>query len=457
MDSAHRVRRRGRILLWVVLALLVVFVGLLVFQKLSVNRLRFVPDASLMAELAEATFEEDRAGLDATAWPQWRGPRRDGITTAPDLLTQWPSGGPPRLWRIDGGDGYSSFAVAGGWAYSMLAAGSKEAVVCWDVRNGKERWRHSYDPAASFDYGGPRATPTVVGDRLYTVSSAGVLMCLRTSDGKVVWERDLRQELGAVPPKWGFATSPLVEDGRVFVTPGGSGGRCLAAFAVDDGKLLWTAQDDPAGYSSPIAMTVAGVRQVVYFTGRRVLAVTPDEGKLLWEHPWPTEFQVNAATPMVIHGRAGQQDLTWVFISSGYAKGAALLKIIPRGSKFQARAVYESNELCCHFVSPVRHGDYLYALDETRDLTCLAIRTGKALWRERGFKKGTLIRCDDILVVLGEGGNLALIEPSPEEYREVARARPFRNRCWTTPALADGRLFLRDQRHVLCLSVGSRK
>jgi outer membrane protein assembly factor BamB len=439
---------------WVAAALLVAFVALLVVQKFLANRLRFVPDEDLMAELAEATLDEDRAGLDSKAWPQWFGPRRDGVTTAPDLLAEWPSGGPPRLWRVEGGDGYSSFAVVGDSAYSMVASGGREAVVCWDVSSGKERWRHPYTPSATFDYGGPRSTPTVVADRLYTVSSAGVLMCLATDDGKVAWERDLVQELGGVAPRWGYATSPLVEDGRVFVAPGGSGGRCLAAFAAADGKLLWAAQDDPAGYSSPIAVTVAGVRQVVFFTGKRVLGVTPEAGKLLWEHPWLTEFQVNAATPLLVRGRSGKKDLAYVFISSGYAKGAALVKVEPSGSgTFRARAVYESNELCCHFASPVRHGDHLYGMDETRDLTCLDLRTGKAVWRERGFKKGTLIRVDDRLLALGEDGKLALIEASPQEYRELARARPFRGKCWTLPALADGRLFLRDQKHVLCLDV----
>jgi outer membrane protein assembly factor BamB len=437
-----------------VLALLVAFGALLLFQKFFVKRLRFIPDVDLMSELGEATLDEDGAGLERKVWPQWRGARRDGITTAPDLLTEWPSDGPPRLWREEGGDGYSSFAVTGDAAYSVIAATGREAVVSWDVRDGKERWRHSYKPAASFDYGGPRGTPTVVGDRLYTVSSAGVLMCLATADGKVIWERDLIQELGGEAPRWGFATSPLVEDGRVFVVPGGRKGNCLAALSADDGKVLWQAEEDSAGYSSPIAVTVAGVRQVVFFTGRGLFGVTPEEGKLLWKHPWLTEFQVNAATPLVIRGHLGEKDLTWVFISSGYGKGAALVKIVPDGRKFEAKAVYESNELCCHFASPVRRGDYLYGLDETRDLTCFALRTGKAVWRERGFKKGTLIRIDDRLLALGEDGKLALIEASPEEYREVARARPFvRSKCWTMPVLADGRLFLRDQRHVLCLDV----
>jgi outer membrane protein assembly factor BamB len=339
----------------------------------------------------------------------------------------------------------------------MIAASeNEEAVMCWNVADGKERWRASYAPGKTIQYGGPRATPTIDGQRLYTVSSTGMLMCLGTGDGKVIWERNLAEELGAVMPRWGFAFSPLVESGRVFAIPGGTGGRCLAAFSADDGKLMWASQDDPAGYSSPIGVTIAGTRQIIFFTGRRLLGVTPDEGKLLWEFPWNTSFEVNAATPEVIHARSGDKDLTYVFISSDYGKGCGLVKIQSDGGKFQAKAVYESNELCCHFASPVRHGEYIYGMDERRDLTCLSLRTGQVAWRQPGFQKGSLLRVDDRLIVLGEQGKLALIDASPDGYHELAAMRPFRNRSWTMPVLADGRLFLRDQRQVMCLDVRKR-
>jgi outer membrane protein assembly factor BamB len=455
MSAAHTSGpRRGRILLWLALALLMAFLGLLTFQKFFANRPRYAQDEGLMEELASATILDDTTGFDARAWPQWRGSRRDGVTTAPDLLMKWPAEGPKRLWRTDGGDGYSSLAVVGDSAYSMIAVGEgQEAVVCWNIADGKERWRHPYQPGKSFQYGGPRATPTIDGQRLYTVSPTGLLLCLNTRDGEEVWKHDLSAELGAVMPQWGFSFSPLVEGDRVFALPGGKSGKCLAAFAKEDGALLWTAQNDPAGYSSPVAATIAEVRQIVFFTGRRLLAVTPDKGKLLWEFPWQTSFDVNAATPEVIHARSAQTELTYVFLSSGYGRGCALVKIIAEGGKFRAKAVYENNELCCHFASPVRHGEHIYGLDETRDLTCLSLRTGQAVWRQPGFLKGTLLRVDDHLIVLGEQGKLALIDATPKGYRELAKARPFRGRCWTTPVLADGRLFLRDQQQVMCLDV----
>jgi outer membrane protein assembly factor BamB len=455
MNMARQQQSRpARILLWMSLFLFVVFLGLIVYWKFFADPFRYASDADLLDELARAVLIDDKDGLDAKLWPQWRGPRRDGVTTAGDLLTKWPAKGPKPLWRIDGGDGYSSVTVAGNSAYSMIAVGEgQEAVVCWNIQNGKERWRRVYDPGSQVQYAGPRTTPTIEGTRLYTVSSTGLLMCLGTGDGEVIWQHDLPQELGAVIPRWGFAFSPLVQGDRVFAMPGGSQGRCLAAFAKDDGTLLWAAQDDPAGYSSAVAATVAGVRQIVFFTGRRLVAVTPEDGRLLWEYPWKTSFDVNAATPEVIRARVDDMEETYLFISSGYGRGCALVKILQRDGKFGAKAVYDNNELCCHFGSPVRHGEYIYGLDETRDLTCLSLRTGQAVWRQRGFQKGTLLRVDDRLIVLGESGKLALVEASPEGYRELAVARPLRNRCWTMPVLADGRLYLRDQRLVMCLDV----
>jgi outer membrane protein assembly factor BamB len=465
--ASRHLRRSGRIsrlALWAITVLVLLFAGLVLYQLLIANRRRFGRDDDLFAELAGAKLVDlhPPADYNPAAWPQWRGAFRAGLTHAPDLLTDWPEGGPERLWEADAGEGYSSFAIARGLAVSLLGRDGQEVVVCWDLETGKERWQHPYTPAAAYDYGGPRATPTIDGERVFTMGSAGLLLCLDLATGKVVWQKDLRREVGAIAPRWGFACSVLVEGDRVYVAPGGTSGRCLAAFHKEDGKLAWVAQDDPAGYSSPVLMTVAGVPQVVFFTGRRLLGVTPDEGKLLWEFPWETQFEVNAATPLPIRaelprsGRAtpDSKPLDYVFISAGYRKGCALVKVIPEGKgRFHARAVYESNELCCHFSSPVRIADHLYALDETRDLTCLELRTGQVKWRQRGFRKGSLIGVDGKLIVLGENGHLALVEADPERYHELARCKPFRNRCWTLPVLADGRLLLRDQQKVLCLKL----
>jgi outer membrane protein assembly factor BamB len=339
--------------------------------------------------------------------------------------------------------------------YSMVGLDDEtEAVVAWNAADGKERWRHAWKPATTFQYGGPRSTPTLAGGRLYVVTVSGTLLALNADSGQMVWQVDLVQKLGATPPRWGCSCSPLVEGNRVFVVAGGSRGRCLAAFERDTGELLWAGQSDPAGYSSPVAITVEGVRQIVFFTARRLLGVAPENGRLLWEFLHETPFEVNAATPVPITARRDGKEMQYLFISSGYSKGSALVRILPGpGGSFRARAVYYSNELCCHFASPVLHRGHLYALGDNLGLTCLDVRTGELKWQESGFYRGSLIRVNGYLLVLGENGQLALVEATPEEYREKARASPFRRRCWAAPALAEGRLFLRDQKQVVCLDL----
>ena len=450
--------------MWTVVVLCLVFVALVAYQKFYADGSRFTSDIDLLEEVAGVEFIDEPTV--AAPWTQWRGPNRSGVLSMPDLLRDWPEGGPKRLWSRTGGEGYSSFGVAGGKAFTMIGrSDNAEAVVCLDLADGETVWEQSFDNRKEFQYGGPRATPTLVGGRLFTVTSDGLLVCLNQADGKPVWQTDMQAEVGAAPPRWGFAFSPLVVGKYVYATPGGSAGRCLAAFHRDTGKLAWAAQDDPAGYSSPVAATLGGVDQILFFTGRRLLGVRPESGELLWQFVWDTKFEVNAATPLVIRAKAGKREIDYVFISSGYGKGCALVKVAAKGGTFSAKAVYESNELCCHFSSPVRHADHLYALDETRDLTCLDLRTGTVAWRfakedgeapalrNVGYKKGSIVRIDDVLLVLGEDGKLGLVAADPNEYRELAATRPFRDRCWTTPVVAEGKVLLRDRKRIVALDI----
>ncbi|MFQ3593058.1 MAG: PQQ-binding-like beta-propeller repeat protein, partial [Gemmataceae bacterium] len=334
------------------------------------------------------------------------------------------------------GEGYSSFAIRNGLAWTMLERDGQEAIVCLDLQSGQTKWQHHYRPEKTFDYGGPRATPAVEGDDLFTVSSDGRVMRLSAEHGEVIWE----VPLGLPTPRWGFAASPLVIGQQVFAAG--------VAFDRETGSRLW-GLGDAAGYSSPVTLRLGTQTQVVFFTGTHLVGVRPEDGAERWRLAWPTFSQVNAATPLVVAAGQGEQAFAYVFISSGYGKGSALVKIASERGRSMARMVYETTELCCHFASPVRVGDYLYALDEERDLTCLELRTGRVRWRQRGFQKGSLIRVGQRLVILGEKGNLALVEANPERYEEITTARPFRDRCWALPALAEGQLLLRDRRHMV--------
>jgi outer membrane protein assembly factor BamB len=439
---------------WLAGLCLTVFALLTIYQLTLADRVRFTPHVNLMAELNDAIFRDEELNQGPHDWPQWRGPLRTGFTRQPDLTTN--SLNKP-VWQAEGGDGYSSLAVSAGRVFTMVATDGQEAVLALDADKGTELWRHAYRPARSFDYGGPRATPTVQGDWLYTLGSAGNLMCINVHTGKLRWEVNLPEKVGAIAPKWGFACSPLLDNDRLFVIAGGTNGRCLAAFTPANGDLLWATQDDSAAYSSPIAIDVAGKRQIVCFTAHRLMSVDPANGKLLWELPWVTSFDVNASTPLPIKGPSNHSnDLDYLFISTGYGKGSALVRVDGVGG--QAAFVYETNALCCHFSSPVRHGDYLYGIDEQRQLTCLELKTGEVKWRQTGFQKGNLILVEGDLLVFGENGKLVICAATPEGFVEKAKGQPFRvgRGCWAAPAVAQGRVYLRDQQKIVCLDLRSR-
>jgi outer membrane protein assembly factor BamB len=432
---------------------LLLFFGLASYEKFGPDRPRLQVDHSLTEELASAVFLDDEPAPAEVGWPQWRGPNRDGVAHDPDLLTTWPRSGPRQMWRVKGGGGYSSFAVQDGRAYTMLQDGAKEVVVCLSAEDGKDVWRHAYESGREPQFPGPRATPTLDEGRLYTVGATGGMYCFDAASGRVLWQHDLKAEFQAAFGQWGAASSPLVEGRLVLANPGGPGGNSVVAFDKVSGERVWSALDDPPAYSSPIAFTLAGVRQVVFFTTRGVVGLSAGDGKELWRYPWETEFNVNAATPLAFRARVGQQVFDYVFISSGYGKGCALLKVSPSGAgQFKVELVYEGNQLRSHFATPVRHGAYVYGFDNSM-LVCLDLRTGEVCWKQRGFDKGSLLCVDDYLLVLGEDGLLALAEADPTEYREQARARPFSGRSWTLPALAGGRLFLRNESELLCLDL----
>jgi outer membrane protein assembly factor BamB len=456
-------RRAANYLLIIALVLFLVFAGLAVYHRYFSTQLRFTGDESLQAELASATLlDDDEVAPDRRDWPQWRGIRRDGVAFEPHLLKQWPEDGPRQLWQVPDSQGLSSFVVRGDRCYTMLRQNNREIVVCLGSDSGQEIWHFEYEAKANFREGGsgPRSTPALDGDRLYTVGINGQLNCLDVQTGKSAWPHghDLLQEFNASNLQWGVSFSPLIEGDLVVTTPGGPDGNAIVAFNKTTGELAWKSQSDPMSYSSPIAATIGGVRQIVVLAAKKALGVSAQDGSLLWSLDWTVDFDVNAATPLAFKAKSGDKILDYVFISSGYGKGCTLLKIAKGDNGFTARPVYVGNQMKSHFATPVRHGDYLYGFDETR-LSCLAIKTGKITWSKSGFNKGSLLAVNDCLVVLGETGDLALIEANPQEAKEIARARPFPRRpqhAWTMPVLAEGKLFLRDENMLLCLELSEK-
>jgi outer membrane protein assembly factor BamB len=448
MPTDSHCPRSGRVLDYLVIGLLsFVFAGLGLYHYRRLDR--SMVDEDKAKELAERKLTDQRR--DSHDWPGWRGPNRDGVSTESGLLTNWPANGPKLLWQQRTGEGFASVAVVNGRVFTIYQDQGNESVACWNAETGKEHWRFTYPCYYQNSYGnGPRSTPTVSGDCVYTVGGTGMMHCLKAfSDnpgGELVWSKDLMGEFNAEVPKWGVAFSPLVEDGRVFIMPGGSDGNALAALDPRTGAVLWKKHDDPASYASPIGATFQGRRQILFFTGTRLVSVRPDTGEQLWDFAWPVEYNCNIATPIVVD--------EYVYISSGYGRGCAMLKIDKTGETWQPSLVYKNRNMKTHFSSCVRHQDHVFGFDDS-NLTCMNIRTGKVAWKERGFDKGSVLLADDRLIIYGESGVLALAEANPAEYREISRFQfsDEKRSCWSVPVVAEGRLYVRDQQKLACFDV----
>lgn len=388
-------------------------------------------------------------------WPQWLGPNRDGRSTETGLNVDWQAKEPAELWRKPLGGGYSSVLQVGGMLYTMDRQGSEERVVCLEAATGNEVW--SYRSAA--DYGtlrmgyaeGPRATPAVQNGRIYTVGATGQFLCLalpeKGQQPRLLWKHDLVPEFEAYIPSWGVSCSPLLEGDMVIVQPGGKAGS-VVAFDKVSGEVKWKALADKPGYSSPIAATLGGVRQIICFTGENLVGLQASDGKPLWTQKWKTQFECNAATPVLV-GKC-------VFISSGYNKGCALYEIQGEGAEkltavplqVRLRKLMRNHHSNC-----VLHDNHLYGFDED-ELRCFQVRTFESVWSSDQPGKGCLIYADGHLIILTQQGMLTLVEANPKKYVVKGQKQVFQaKQTWAFPTLSDGRLYLRSNEAIVCLDM----
>lgn len=403
--------------------------------------------------------------LHAQDWPRWRGARLDGVSTETGLLSQWPKEGPRQLWQVPLGGGFSSMAVAGGRVVTQTKEGNDELVVAFDAATGKELWRHryaaDYGAYATFSGGprpqsrtGPRATPAIDGDRVYAMGATGTLVALDARTGTEFWHRQMLKPAGEGPasrnpfppaevPMHGITSSPLVVGDRLYVAPGGPGGKTLAALNKADGTVVWETLDDPVGHASPVWADINGAPQLVFLSGVAAVGLAPQDGRLLWRFPWRTQLELNVATPIVADGH--------VFISSNYGKGGALIR--PTNAA-EPEKVWESLSMQNHFSTSVLYNGFLYGFSTSR-LRCVDFRTGDMRWDHIGFGIGSVMVADGKLIILGEYGQLALAMASPEGYTEVSRTQLFDEDTltWTVPVVSGGRLFVRHQFGLIALDL----
>jgi outer membrane protein assembly factor BamB len=390
------------------------------------------------------------AGLAATApraadWPRWRGPQGNGVIPAEPLTTKWPNGGPPVQWRAEVGVGFSSIVVASGRIYTIGHRGDEDVLVCLDADTGSELWRRGYpavlDP--NLFEGGPTGSPTVDGDDVFVFSRQGLAICFQASSGEERWRVDVPATCQVQVPGWGFAGSPVVHEGRVLLNAGSAG----VALDRSNGAVLWQSDDsDAAAYSTPLIADLAGRPTALILSGKALHAVDPATGTEFWNHRWITRYGINAADPLV----QGEH----VLLTSGYAKGNSLLHVEAAGVDDLWRKRDLRNQMC----PGVLVGGHVYAVDgdeneETR-LKCLDFLTGEVRWEHEGLGSATLVACGELLVILSGSGELVLAPASPAGFEPIARASVLTGKCWTPPALADGRAFCRNAAgQVICVDL----
>ena len=391
--------------------------------------------------------------LRAQDWPQFLGPARDGVYPGTNLAVAWPKEGPPTLWRKDVGQGFSGPVVANGKVLFFHRLGDKETLECLETTNGNRVWLFDYPTTYGASYvsdQGPRATPCMTGNRVYTYGAEGMLHCVNLVSGQKIWSVDAIKDFGARKSFFGIACSPVIEGKLVLLDVGGTKAG-IVAFDAETGAVAWKTPPAEASYSSPTVVAVRGKRYAFFFTRGGLATVDPATGKVLWEFPWrpAIDASVNAATPLVIN------DL--IFLSTSYDRGAVLLRF----DEAKPQPVWSGDDqLSNHYATSVHHGGFLYGYhgrqEEGCELRCVDLQTGKVMWSMERFGAGTITLAGRDLLLLTEKGELIKAPATPKEFKPAARAQVLGFETRAYPALANGFLFARDKRRLVCVDLRTR-
>lgn len=472
-------QRQDKIMLTAAIVILAVFLGflwLLCFSRLRwrvklissavavsglfllINLFQFKGFSGDLAPIFEwrwqenpSTFQTDASSISdtqrqTTNYPQFLGPHRNGVVTSIKLNLNWETHPPKLVWRRPVGAGWSGFAVVENTAITQEQEGDWEKVVAYDLRTSEVLWSHQdqaryYTPAAGL---GPRATPTISGNRVYTVGSTGILNCLDFETGERLWTANTFEENSAEPPPWGISISPLVLDDLVIVSAGGA-----VAYHKETGEIAWTGHRTQSGYSSPMLTTLAGVEQVVIFNQGLITAHEPRTGELLWQQPWVKTYAECVAQPVPLPDNQ-------LLVSTGYGAGAKLFQISRNNaSEFNVATIWESIYLKAKFTNIIFYQNYLYGLDDGI-FACINPVDGTRQWKRGRYGHGQTLLISDVLLVLTESGEVVLVEPDPENHREHARFTALEGKTWNTPALAGSYLLVRNDREAACYELAIR-
>jgi len=387
-------------------------------------------------------------------WPQYRGPEHDGIT-AEKIATNWRQHPPRVIWSIPLGSSLGSISSGGGKLYAFVKQDADEAAVALDPATGKQLWTTVVDKTIIDKDGGdgPRSTPAFNDGKIYVLGTYQKLACLNAADGSVIWKHDLNDEFGGKEPAWGSAASPLVDGDRVFACCGGEK-QSLLAFDKNSGKVVWKGTSEKPTHAAPIPATIAGVRQIIFYTQYGLVSVEPATGKELWKQKF--QFNVSSAASPVMCG----DDL--VYVSAGYGSGSGAYQISLADGKWTSTEIWRrhGNKALNHWSTPIYKDGYIYGLYgfkqfKTEPLKCIEARTGKEIWSQDGFGQGQVIMAGGVLLATTDFGDLVLVQPTPDGYHEIARTHPFQGepKCWTDPTVANGHIYARSQTGAVCLDV----
>jgi outer membrane protein assembly factor BamB len=426
--------------------------------------LRWSFDSNRPSKMDESDKPQAQADVSSApaefTWPQFLGPARNGVVSNVALDPDWESRQPTEIWRWSIGSeaGFSSFAVDGGRIITQLQDADQEVIVCCNIRTGTELWRYSYAARYQSELGGvgPRATPAVDESRVYAYGATGILTCLDSTQGQLIWQRNVVDEHGADVLEWGHSCSPLVLDGRVIVSTGlkrrddiSQKFATLAAYDKQSGKRIWSAGSDSAGYASPIHATLAGVPQIVMVNSSSITGHELTTGNVLWKTDLSVAHPI-ASQPAVFKDNQ-------LLISKGYGVGAKLIQItrLDSDGALDVKTIWKSARvLQTKYTSAVIHGNYAYALSDGRPECIDLTADGRRRWKARGdYGHGQMLLIGGLILVQCEGGDVALLETNPKKLVEIARFTAFDYRTWNSPVVVGNLLLVRNDHEMACFEL----
>ncbi len=408
--------------------------------------------------IVQATFEFSPSR--PSDFPKFLGPDGDSRIDGPPLQTDWSRFPPRKLWQREIGAGWSGFAAVNGYAVTMEQRGPQEWVTCYEVETGQPCWGHAIDARHETLFGaiGPRSTPTIYEGLVYAFGATGILRCL-DANGQLVWQRDVLEDQGMTLAEaeaavaWGRANSPLVIDQQVVIPVGGPrGGRCISLVSLDrlTGEPLWEGGECQASYASPALLTVAGVPQIVSVNEDFVSGHEIDSGRVLWTYPWDgrSDMNANVSQPHVVDER-------FIFLSKGYSKGAELVELTPAfDGPWNTETVWAGRVMKTKFSNVALRDGFAYGLDDGI-LSCVRLEDGKRMWKKGRYKYGQLLMVGNLLLVLGEEGELALVEANPDQFVELGRIQALEGQTWNTLCLTGNRLLVRNSEQAACFELAT--